>query len=73
MLWLPIYKNEDYLLNLRLSIECYSTMSWIKKLSRMKSLRPSSSGKGMGRVCGRFQVKVSMGMKIYPSIKKKKN
>ena len=35
-------------------------------------LRPSSSGKGMGRVYGRFQVQVPMGTKIYQSEKKNK-
>ena len=33
-------------------------------------LRPSSSGKGMGRVCGRFRVQVPIGTKIYLSKKK---
>ena len=33
-------------------------------------LRPGSSGKGIGRVCGRFQVQVPMGTKIYLSRKK---
>ena len=30
-----------------------------------KPLRPGSSDKGMERVCGRFQVQVPMGTKIY--------
>ena len=30
-----------------------------------KPLRPGSSDKGMERVCGRFQVQVLMGTKIY--------
>ena len=34
------------------------------------ALRPGSSGKGMERVYGRFQVKVPMGTKIYQYIKK---
>ena len=32
-------------------------------------LRPGSSDKGMGRICGRLQVQVPMGTKIYLSKK----
>ena len=35
-------------------------------------LRPDSSGKGIGRICGRFQVQVPIGAKTYLSKKKKK-
>ena len=35
-------------------------------------LRLDSSGKGLGKVCGRFQVQVPMRTKIYPSKKEKR-
>ena len=37
-----------------------------------KPLRPDSSSKGMGRVCGRFQVQVPMETKNLPIKKRKK-
>ena len=47
------------------------TKDWDLIISIKWPLRSSSSGKGMGRVCRRFQVQVPMGEKI--SIKKKIN
>lgn len=60
-------KQLHYRKHKLLSVHLFPILKMFKVLM---TLRPCSSGKGMGRVYGRFQVQVSKGTKIHLSKKK---